>query len=82
MPHLGGAAFDREKSGRQDSNLRPSGPKPDALPDCATPRSVALSEREYCIIRRLDANENVTELQEYQGFFFWNGKFLIQSAFA
>ena len=25
-------------SGRQDSNLRPSGPKPDALPDCATPR--------------------------------------------
>ena len=26
------------KSGRQDSNLRPSGPKPDALPGCATPR--------------------------------------------
>src|SRR5690606_7648361 len=25
-------------SGRQDSNLRPSGPKPDALPCCATPR--------------------------------------------
>ena len=25
-------------SGRQDSNLRPSGPKPDALPGCATPR--------------------------------------------
>jgi hypothetical protein len=25
-------------SGRQDLNLRPSGPKPDALPDCATPR--------------------------------------------
>ncbi len=25
-------------SGRQDSNLRPSGPKPDALPACATPR--------------------------------------------
>src|SRR3546814_20058163 len=23
---------------RQDSNLRPSGPKPDALPGCATPR--------------------------------------------
>ena len=31
-------------SGRQDSNLRPSGPKPDALPDCATPR--------YCIISK------------------------------
>ena len=26
------------KSGRQDSNLRPPGPKPGALPDCATPR--------------------------------------------
>jgi hypothetical protein len=25
-------------SGRQDSNLRPSVPKTDALPDCATPR--------------------------------------------
>ncbi len=25
-------------SGRQDSNLRPHGPKPRALPDCATPR--------------------------------------------
>ncbi len=25
-------------SGRQDSNLRPSGPKPDALPSCATSR--------------------------------------------
>ena len=25
-------------SGRQDSNLRPSGTKPDALPGCATPR--------------------------------------------
>lgn len=25
-------------SGRQDSNLRPSAPKADALPDCATPR--------------------------------------------
>jgi hypothetical protein len=25
-------------SGQQDSNLRPSGPKPDALPDCAIPR--------------------------------------------
>ena len=27
-------------SGRQDSNLRPSGPKPDALPACATPRTI------------------------------------------
>ena len=27
-------------SGRRDSNTRPSGPKPDALPGCATPRQV------------------------------------------
>ena len=32
------AKWRRLWSGRQDSNLRPSGPKPDALPDCATPR--------------------------------------------
>jgi site-specific DNA recombinase len=39
-----------EWSGREDSNLRPSGPKPDALPGCATPRNkpnqcFALKER-------------------------------------
>ena len=28
----------KEWSGRRDSNPRPSGPKPDALPGCATPR--------------------------------------------
>src|SRR6267378_1314781 len=33
------------KSGRRDSNPRPPGPKPGALPDCATPRNA----------RRLDA---------------------------
>ena len=27
-------------SGRQDSNLRLLGPKPSALPGCATPRSI------------------------------------------
>jgi hypothetical protein len=26
------------QSGRQDLNLRPPGPQPGALPDCATPR--------------------------------------------
>ena len=26
-------------SGREDSNLRPPGPEPGALPDCATPRT-------------------------------------------
>ena len=29
------------RSGRQDSNLRPPGPQPGALPDCATPRGAA-----------------------------------------
>jgi hypothetical protein len=29
-------------SGRQDSNLRPSAPKADALPSCATPRKSEL----------------------------------------
>ncbi len=29
-----------EWSGREDSNLRPPGPEPGALPDCATPRTV------------------------------------------
>ncbi len=28
-------------SGREDSNLRPPGPEPGALPDCATPRMCA-----------------------------------------
>ena len=31
------------ESGRQDSNLRPPGPKPGTLPDCATPRT-----KHYC----------------------------------
>jgi DNA-binding FadR family transcriptional regulator len=31
----------KQWSGRKDSNLRPSGPKPDALPGCATPRRVS-----------------------------------------
>ena len=30
-------------SERKDSNLRPSGPKPDALPDCATLRQASYS---------------------------------------
>ena len=33
---------DDEWSGRRDSNPRPSGPKPDALPGCATPRLPAI----------------------------------------
>jgi hypothetical protein len=30
-----------EWSGREDSNLRPPGPEPGALPDCATPRTLS-----------------------------------------
>ena len=33
----------RKWSERKDSNLRPSGPKPDALPDCATLRQACYS---------------------------------------
>ena len=29
-------------SGQEDSNLRPPGPKPGALPDCAMPRANAI----------------------------------------
>ena len=35
-----------KKSGRQDSNLRPPGPKPGALPGCATPRI----HKEHCYV--------------------------------
>src|SRR5271155_3250367 len=35
---LDGSTEANRWSGREDSNLLPSGPKPDALPGCATPR--------------------------------------------
>ena len=34
------------ESGRQDLNLRPPGPQPGALPDCATPRGLQSGRRE------------------------------------
>ena len=37
-------------SGRQDSNLRPPGPKPGTLPDCATPRTIFPSGRAANVI--------------------------------
>ena len=44
-------------SGWQDSNLRPSGPKPDALPNCATSRrmfsAVLLSPNDLYIIAKI-----------------------------
>lgn len=42
-------------SGRLDSNQRPSAPKADALPSCATPRSAVFSIRE----RTPDGNEKL-----------------------
>src|SRR5437660_12811627 len=36
-------AVNDELSGWAESNCRPSGPKPDALPSCATPRSSNLA---------------------------------------
>src|SRR5882762_11456626 len=47
--HLSYGRGSTPKSGRRDSNPRPPGPKPGALPDCATPRTT----------RRLDAQENL-----------------------
>ena len=35
----------KEWSGREDSNLRPPGPEPGALPDCATPRTICAARR-------------------------------------
>jgi hypothetical protein len=38
FPRVPACARTTNVSGRQDSNLRPPGPQPGALPDCATPR--------------------------------------------
>jgi hypothetical protein len=38
FPRVPGCARSPNVSGRQDLNLRPPGPQPGALPDCATPR--------------------------------------------
>ena len=43
VPGLPVMPVGRGWSGRQDSNLRPSAPKADALPDCATPRCIGQS---------------------------------------
>jgi hypothetical protein len=44
-------------SGRRDSNPRPSAPKADALPDCATPRRVYLQDSPDCNANRIAAEE-------------------------
>jgi hypothetical protein len=45
FPHVPGCARTTNESGRQDLNLRPPGPQPGALPDCATPRGQQAGDR-------------------------------------
>src|SRR3569833_268586 len=42
-----------EWSGRRDSNPRPSAPKADALPDCATPRQLDFTPASQAVQRHL-----------------------------
>src|SRR5690606_15943193 len=48
-------------SGRRDSNSRPSGPKPDALPGCATPRLKRVTIPRVC--RRRGASPGRAEFK-------------------
>ena len=54
------------ESGRQDLNLRPSGPQPDALPDCATPRR-ALSYVRFVGLGCERREERATGLEPVMG---------------
>jgi hypothetical protein len=42
FPLVPGCSRTMNVSGRQDLNLRPPGPQPGALPDCATPRDISI----------------------------------------
>jgi hypothetical protein len=42
FPRVPGCSRKMNLSGRQDLNLRPPGPQPGALPDCATPRDASI----------------------------------------
>jgi hypothetical protein len=46
LAHVRWISRNMNLSGRQDLNLRPPGPQPGALPDCATPRGVQSGRRE------------------------------------
>ena len=50
-------------SGRRDSNPRPSAPKADALPGCATPRSPIVSQRRG-VSRRSEAQSSRSEMMQ------------------
>src|SRR4029453_18027660 len=43
-------------SGQQDLNLRPSGPKPDALPDCAMPRRTPAFDTHFGAMRQASSD--------------------------
>ena len=43
------ADLSRKWSGRQDLNLRPLGPQPSALPDCATPREAGMIAHAFAL---------------------------------
>ena len=45
-------------SERQDSNLRPSGPKPDALPTCATLRREEVTKEFCCRLQGKNVENN------------------------
>ncbi len=52
-------SWERKWSGRQDSNLRPPGPKPGALPACATPRlNLTKSDENALRFRRLRESDD------------------------
>ena len=58
-------------SGREDSNLRPPGPKPGALPDCATPR-LNVSNKLSCLLKLIECNLPIrcsigTDISAYRG---------------
>ncbi len=55
----------RKWSAREDSNLRPTGPKPVALPSCATRRmrahlTATLLKRQYLFSKRISAAVKVS----------------------
>ena len=54
-------------SERQDSNLRPSGPKPDALPTCATLRREKISKEFFSALQGKSA-DSIKKIQKKANF--------------
>ena len=53
----------------QDSNLRPLGPKPSALPSCANHRFMLFSDPINCVV---STDADITELLNFSQTFFIN----------